>query len=281
MTPTKAKTLLAGEIVTWGFTATKLSFDRVYAAMDKYNINRKLLRKRLARNAFARACHQMSENRDIRLLEETGTELQFQFTAAVLRSRQYDFQKEAILSVDKKTGKITGDNPAMVQLAKSKMEACMDVLDASDMTALVQRMFMRAGNADLFPIRSQGGAYFVPARFEQFVAQTALLVRDLGGDFTRWPIASGTEEGDRAIRDSVLTGFRSTAAEYAKMITELEASSPKTATLERMAKRLQEYKFKLANYGEVLGAAQSELNKLLGGLNTRLTKYMEAALPVA
>jgi hypothetical protein len=65
-----------------------------------------------------------------------------------------------------------------------------------DVTTLVQKMFSTRG--DIFSIREQGGAYFVPAELRGFTEQVEKFVEEIGGEMSRFPVPKGTAEGTKA-----------------------------------------------------------------------------------
>ncbi len=253
--------LLAGEIVVWGFSGPGVKFSDVRQAIQNGNFDKKLLRDRLPRHAFARACHKMAEDRHIVLVSEDTDYIKFQFTAMKRDSAEIRYQKETVVSLDKKSGRVSSSIPTITRLAEQKLAESMGEFKSADMTALVQRVFNQKGGkekADIFPIRRQGGAYFVPQLYSEFVDRAETLVQSLRGTFDRWPIAAGTPAGAKAIKNAVMEEFRSLAAEYGKAIEEF-GDKTKEATRERMARHIKELQFKLDAYKDVLGDYHREL----------------------
>ena len=72
-----------------------------------------------------------------------------------------------MLTLDKRTGRVTCDLPGLATLAQEHLDRAIEARTRSDVTRVIQKLFER--HADLFAIRPQGGCYFVPARHGNFV----------------------------------------------------------------------------------------------------------------
>src|SRR5262249_32983044 len=57
--------------------------------------------------------------------------------------------------------------PGLATLAQEELDRCIEARTGGDVTRIVQRLFER--QADLFPIRPAGGAYFTPQEHAAFV----------------------------------------------------------------------------------------------------------------
>ena len=77
---------------------------------------------------------------------------------------------------------------------------------------VVQKLFER--QADLFPIRPQGGCYFTPICHVGFIDKIQDLLNRVGGRLLRFPVPAGTEEGDRSVTQAVADGLASVVTEH-------------------------------------------------------------------
>ena len=92
----------------------------------------------------------------------TRTPIRFQFTSRAQGGRPVRVRAgDACSPCDKADGAVDCDLPGLATLAQEELDEAMGVRTAGDVTAVIQRLFDR--QADLFPIREQGGCYFVPA----------------------------------------------------------------------------------------------------------------------
>jgi hypothetical protein len=96
-----------------------------------------------------------TSSRIIRQVSEDQTTLEFQFTAEKRDGDRFAYELETMLTLEKATGKVTCALPGLATLAQEELDHCIAARTGADVTRIVQRLFER--NADLFPIRDQGG----------------------------------------------------------------------------------------------------------------------------
>ena len=154
-------TRLLGEIITWSASGVKVSHLTLVEALRDSGLDEGVARELAPRHAFARACRKLSEARIIRPVSEDAHAITFQFTAERREEGRYSYEMETLLTLEKARGKVRCDLPGLATLAQEELDRCIAVRTGGDVTRVVQRLFER--QADLFPIREQGGAYFVPA----------------------------------------------------------------------------------------------------------------------
>src|SRR4029077_10321795 len=128
--------------------------------------------------AGSRACRKLSEQRIIRPVSEDAATVKFQFTQESREGDRFEYTLETMLTLDKQTGAVTCELPGLATMAQEELDRCIAVRTGSDVTRIVQRLFER--QADLFPIRPQGGAYFCPARHAGFVDQIQEFLNRVG-----------------------------------------------------------------------------------------------------
>src|SRR6185369_4223802 len=98
---------------------------------------------------------------------EDEAAVRFQFTHENRDGDTYEYALETMLTLDKTTGTVTCDLPGLATLAQEELDRATDARTVSDVTRVIQKLFDR--HADLFPIRPQGGCYFVSDRHTAFV----------------------------------------------------------------------------------------------------------------
>lgn len=211
-------TRLHGEIIAWDVPlGTKVPYATIVSALDAAGLEKAAAREIAPRDAFARACWALTESRIIRRVAESAGELKFQFTRenvvdgvatatgfAAGKRLSYDF--EAVLTLDKVTGVVTcDDSPDLAGLAQAHVNAATEVRTTRDISRMIQRLF--DAHADLFPVRSSGGCYFVPVVFADFLASVGKLLAALGGSLRRFPVRPGTRTATGAWRSRSATGW--------------------------------------------------------------------------
>ena len=153
------------------------------------------------------------------------------------------------------------------KLAQEELDRCIQARTGADVTRIVQKLFER--QADLFPIRPQGGCYFVPARHAPFVDKVQDLLNRVGGRLLRFPVPAGTEDGDRSVTRAVADGLAAVVAEHRAAVTQFGADT-RADTLARAAERIRATKFKLAAYSEYLSGERDRLDRAVADAEAEL-----------
>lgn len=255
------QTLTHGEIVTWTVSGQRFKHaDVIQALKDNGLHSERLLRDILPRNAFARASKALAEERVIDLIDEDKDTITFQFTARKVANGRADYQYETELKLDKHSGKVTCPVADLAKRAKDELDRCMVERTPSDITNTVQKLFEQ--NADLFRIRDQGGAYFVPEMHRPFLDQIEKFLTGLNGTMRRYLIAKGSVAGDKSIQETVTDGLAEMIRDHEKAVGEFGLSTRK-ATLTDAAEKYKRIKFKLECYAAYLSAERTKLEDAL------------------
>jgi hypothetical protein len=145
---------------------------------------------------------------------------------------------------------------------------------------VIQKLFER--HADLFAIRPQGGCYFVPHRHAAFVDRVQKFLGKINGQVLRFPIQSGTTEGNRSVKEAVTSGLASLIAEHRQAI-ESFGEDTRDDTLSRAAEKIRKVQFKIAAYAEYLAEEKTRLDRELAAARQQLRAKVEhlAAVPAA
>jgi hypothetical protein len=265
---------LLGEIVSWNFSAVHVDYEKVASALSDTGLEGTVLRERRIRDAFARAVHTMKESRIIRLVYEDTELIRFQFTKEekAEADERFEYRYETVLTLDKKTGDIACLIPELRDKASRELKSALAVWTASDLTAVVQRLFDR--QADLFPIREQGGAYFVPQMHRERIDRITDFARRIGGRMRRFPIAAGTTEGARSVREAVTDGLEDVIQAHKEAVTSFNLET-RGAILERQAERIRQTKFKIQVYAEYLSSSREHLEAELEKASMLLREKVE------
>ena len=251
---------LLGEVITWTCPGLSVAHSTLVEALVSSGLDPGVARELAPRHAFARACRKLSDRRIIRLVAEDATTLTFQFTAESRAGDRYEYVMETLLKLEKQTGSVTCDLPGLAALAQEELDRCIAVRTGSDVTRIVQRLFEK--QADLFAIRPQGGAYFVPAAHAAFVEKVQGLLGRMNGRLLRFPVPKGIPEGDRSVREAVAEGLAGLIAEHRQAVAQFGGDT-RPDTLERAAAHIRTARFKVESYAEYLAEEKARLEREL------------------
>lgn len=269
---------LAGHVITWSAGEGEKTFAFVRATMKDNGLDEGLLRERQAAHAFSRACRKLSEARIIRELRRDKDSIWFQFTKESQEKDRWEYSYEATLKLNKTTGKVEcEDSDQLAEAAQKHLDYYMDAVTVSDVTAIVQKLFDR--EADMFTIRDQGGAYFVPIAYADFLGRVNAFLSALGGHMNRFPVPSGTVEGDAAVKESVTDGMERTIADYRDAVASFGVTTHQK-TLGQAAEKIKLLRSKLDVYAVYLAEGKEKLDEALteaaDQLKARIAQITEA-----
>jgi hypothetical protein len=264
---TAAGIALHGEIITWNCSGAAIRHSELIEALRAGALDPGVVRDMLPRHAFARACRKLSEARIIRKADEDEGAIRFQFTAERKEGDHFQYDLETMLTLRKADGAIECDLPGLATLAREALDEAMGVRTAGDITAVIQRLF--AKQADLFPIREQGGCYFVPERHAPFVDRIASFVGRVNGSLGRFPVPKGTGRGDASVKASVATGLEAMIREHERAVLEFGVDT-RESTFERAAERIRLTRHKISAYAEYLGMEKNRLEDAVAAAQGKL-----------
>ncbi len=251
---------MLGEIITWKIQGVAISHENLLAGLMASDLDCDVAKELAPRNAFARACSKLDSERIIRKIAEDHEKISFQFTREANEGGKFHYYFESLLFLDKYSGSITSENLELEQLAKEEFGRCMEARTATDVTRLVQRLFER--HADLFSIRDQGGAYFVPELHHDFIAKVERFVRNIGGSLQRFPIPAGSPQGDRAVQEAVAHGLQAIIDEHLQAVQKF-GEDTRPDTLRRAEEKIRTTKMKIEGYGFYLDKQREDLEASL------------------
>jgi hypothetical protein len=256
--PVGAGTRLLGEVIAWACPGVSVTHSALVAALEASGLDPGVARELAPRHAFSRACKKLSDQRIIRPVAEDAITVTFQFTQESRSDDKFEYTLETMLTLDKQTGAVTCELPGLATMAQEELDRCISVRTGGDITRVVQKLFER--RADLFPIRPQGGTYFVPHCHAAFVEQIQDLLNRVGGRLLRFPVPAGTEEGDRSVTQAVADGLAAVVAEHRAAVAHF-GTDTRADTLERAAEKIRTTKFKLQTYAEYLSGERERLDR--------------------
>lgn len=251
---------LLGEIVTWSATGITIDHVDLIDALREYDLDEKVARQLAPRHAFSRACKKLSEDRIIRQVSEDDQSITFQFTREEREEDRFAYALETILTLNKTTGEVQCDLPGLATLAQEELDRCISLRNGGDITRIVQKLFEQ--RTDLFPIRPQGGAYFVVQEHTDFCDRIEKFLSRLNARMHRFPIPAGTPHGDRSVKASVASGLEALIAEHHDAIKGF-GEDTRASTLERAADRIRLTRHKIEAYACYLVEEKGRLEKAL------------------
>ena len=278
--PVAAGTPLLGEVISWACPGVSVTHPALVAALADAGLDPGVARELAPKHAFTRACKKLCDRRIIRQVAEDEAGVKFQFTAESRDGDRFEYTLETLLTLDKKTGTVTCDLPGLATLAQEELDRATDARSGADVTRVIQKLFDR--HADLFPVRPQGGVYFVPERHAGFVDKVQAMLGRLNGQILRFPVPAGTAEGDRSVRDAVAAGLAALIDEHRKAVAQFGADT-RGDTLTRAAEKIRATQFKVQAYAEYLLDEKGKLDRELALARDELRRKVEhlAAEPAA
>ncbi len=265
-------TKMLGEIITWACAGVAIRHLDLIDALRASGLEEAVARELAPRHAFTRACKKLSEARIIRQVREDADTITFQFTAEHRDGDHFTYDLETMLTLDKASGRVTCGLPGLAALAQEELDRCIQARTGADVTRIIQKLFER--QADLFPIREQGGAYFCPQEHAGFVDRVQGFLGRLNGRMNRYPIPAGTPHGDRSIKDAVASGLAALIVEHQQAIDRFDEDT-RPSTLERAAERIRQTKFKIESYSCYLAEERTRLERELASASARLRAKVE------
>jgi hypothetical protein len=254
-----------GEIVTWK-SPPHVGFQQLRDAMTAAGMDADMAKELLPRYAFSRAVKDLDESRIIKQAHEDSTHIWFQFTKEYLdkTSGMFSYNFEVMLKLNKATGDVDCPDQNLRTTAYNLVLRQMGQRNSSDVTRIVQKLFDKMSQyGDLFPIREQGGAYFVPAHYQHLVDQIDRLFVSIGGKLTRWGIAP-SEANNKSAGETIRDAVDSLIEDYDKAI---EAYDPNQGTAEAQQKTVR----RVVEIQGMVTAYKDYLGNLRDGLETKLT----------
>lgn len=267
-----AGTKLLGEVISWTCSGVAVTHPALVAALTDAGLDPAVARELAPRHAFTRACKKLSDARIIRRVAEDESTLTFQFTQETRSSDRLEYTLETMLTLDKQTGKVSCDLSGLATLAQEELDRAVTARTGADVTRVVQKLFER--HADLFPVRPQGGTYFVPERHVGFVGKVQALLGTLGGQVLRFPVPAGTSEGDRSVKEAVAAGLSALIDEHRQAIARF-GEDTREGTLERAAEKIRSTQFKISAYAEYLLDEKAKLDRELAAARDELRAKVE------
>jgi hypothetical protein len=251
-------TPLLGEIITWTCSGITVPHVSLINALAESGLDESVARELAPRHAFARACRKLSDDRIIRQVFESEAVIRFQFTAETRREDRIDYSLETMLELDKRSGKVSCHLPGLATHAQELLDHAIAVRSGGDVSRILMKLYQM--RADLFPIRPQGGCYFVPEAHTAFTNQSETFLGKLNGQMLRFPVPRGTDHGDKSVKEAVALGLAALIDEHRQAIAGF-GDDTRPDTLTRAAERIKQTKHKIEAYAEYLAEERNKLDR--------------------
>ena len=276
--PVAAGTRLLGEVISWTCSGVVVTHPTLLAALRDAGLDENVARELAAKHAFTRACKKLCDRRIIRQVAEDESCVKFQFAQESRDGDRYEYALETMLTLDKTTGTVTCDLPGLATLAQEELDRATDARTGGDVTRVIQKLFDR--HADLFPIRPQGGCYFVPEKYVGFVGKVQTMLGRLKGQILRFPVPAGTAEGDRSVKDAVAAGLAALIDDHRRAVAQF-GEDTREDTLKRAAEKIRSTQFKVQAYAEYLLDEKGKLDRELAAARDELRRKVDQLAAVA
>ncbi|OWK34220.1 DUF6744 family protein [Fimbriiglobus ruber] len=270
--PVAAGARLLGEVIAWTCSGVAVTHPALVAALRDAGLDDGVARELAPKHAFTRACKKLSDQRIIRQVAEDAATVRFQFTHESRDGDRFAYTLETLLALDKTTGRVTCDLPGLATLAQEHLDHAIDARSGADVTRVIQKLFDR--HADLFPVRPQGGVYFVPDRHAGFVDRVQAMLGRINGQILRFPVPGGTPEGDRSVKESVAAGLAALVDDHRKAVAQF-GDDTRDETLKRAASKIRVTQFKIQAYAEYLCDEKAKLDRELTAARDALRQKVE------
>ncbi len=267
-----------GEIVSWQ-PPKVVRFLDLKAALGVAGLDEALAREMLPRNAFSRAAKSLAEHRIIRQVSEDEKQIIFQFTQEHLSDGKYEYSYETKLYLGKENGSVVcPDHPELAPLAMQLIQNEMEVRKTMDVSRLIQRIFDQH-SADLVPIRSQGGVYFVVESQQELIESVDVLLKTIGGHLRRFRITPDSATTAQSVARSMHEYMLTLLSDFEKTCGDINRDSA-PHVLQRRALRVIELRGKLDANKDLLQDLVSDVSERLDQaeklLAEKLTEETEA-----
>ena len=254
------QTKLLGEVISWNCNKACVSQVDLVKAMESLELPTSLLPDLPVQAAFRRACKALGQKRLIRALEEDGESITFQFTLEKRDGEFFIYQTEAKLTVAKDSGIVSCDMQELSDAVQKELDAELSQRRGTDIGKILVKLIDQ--NGGLFPIRPQGGCYFIAQEHLTFLEKLEGFANKVGCKIMRFPVPAGTQKGDRSAKDAIANGLASVVQEYLASIEQFGADT-RQATFEKAASQIQQARFKVEAYAGYLAGEQARLEALL------------------
>lgn len=237
-----------GWIVSWK-VPSEVPLSALRSALVSAGMDTDLAGDMTTQNALRRALREMNQDRVIRKLRAEGEKVYFQITHEEKTDTKIEYWREAEVCLDEH-GNVTCDVPALADEAKALLQSHLCKRLTTDLTRLLQKVFDKR-QADLVPIREQGGAYFVPEHCRELVEQSRTLLTAIGGKLRSFAVRLGCGDTKASVAESLSNYLAELVGEFRESLDGVSAET-RGDVLERRSGRISDLRQKLSTYRGLL-----------------------------
>lgn len=275
---------IMGEVITWsaGRSGVRVNREAVKEALEKQGLDVDVAKDIKPRTALMRCLREMQTERICRIVSEDKAKVVLQLTGEKRDTNdksRLNYKYEATIILHKLTGEIlASEGSDLADKFHRLMTTRMASYNALDISNMVQRLFQK--KADLFPMRDQGGVYFVPVMHSDYIDSVQKFYESIGGNVKRFPVPDNSEHARKSVKDTLDEGMKSMVDELMASIKLVNADS-REATTSRYTKRIKGLQFKLESYKEYLSEKTDEIRAGLKQARTLLAEKITLMAEVA
>jgi hypothetical protein len=247
--------VLLGEVITWQFPVHfSATHADLAAALTAAGLDPKAARDLHLRHAFVRACRALASQNAFQDFSETDDELtwNYDYEATVTLGGVTLDRVTGSATLDKTTGFISCQDKTVEARLRAEMARHVQARKVQDVTRLLHGLFER--HADIFPIKTTSGVYFVPVQHQAFLDKIGLFVAALKGVLTRFPVPDGTAQGSVSVERVVTDGLYDAISEYEDALKDCRDKPKEDVTLKRAAEAVAAATAKCLRYKDFVGA---------------------------
>lgn len=264
-----------GTIVSWK-VPTEIAYDVLQDAMAANGIDPELAPEMAPINALQRALGEMKKNRVIRKLRHEHEMAFFQLTRETKTASEIEYQKETEVALDTKTGGLKCDDPEIAAQASKLLAEHTQKRLTGDLTQLLQRYYERF-QADLIPIREQGGAYFVPDVHRELVDTTRSFLERIGGRLRSFDVRLGSDDTSASVAESMTEYLKQLIGDFRESCADVDGTSRKDVKARRRGSVI-ELRRKLELYKGLLGGYAESIEEQIKEADTELMRKLAQGL---
>lgn len=273
-------------IVSWE-APSRVEIEPLRRAVAEVGLDPNILRSMLPRNAFARARRYLEREhaRIVRVVDDTDIELVVQFTEEVYVPSQTGnhlvYNQEAIVRIDKASGRVTGRNPQLVERLEKMLAAQIGHRTCSDITRLLKRLFRMKDSSQntnaLVPFNRGGYTYVVPhvGSAEQKIQTVETLLGRIGGRLCRLTLDLNHQRNAMEILGMIDSEMENRIgcirAEIEQMLSDGVSKDRLSTGLQTVQSLSQHVDLFGQFLSERAGRMREELTEVARSLNERLT----------
>ncbi len=248
-----------GEIVVWEIRhGTRVTLAEMRDAIKEAGFDPNLAKAFTTKRGFRRSRIKMKKDGLIRVFEETEKTplIKFQFTSERRDGDLFCYDTVSILTLDTMTGIVScPENQELADRATQLVAEGVEIRRTDDITMFLKKLFK--SQADFFPVKNSGGAYFVPAEHVGFVNSADKFLGKLGSKVGRFPVALGS--GKRSVKETVEEGLSKIIENHVKAVDALDIENNRTSTFVSQAEKIELTRLKIESYAFYLEERSKEL----------------------